>query len=329
MQYIFLPAHTFYFFYFHLHTIIIPRTFTMKFTPFIAAVILPFTPIVPTVAVPLTTTILNQTSVVSTETFAPMPVSATPEGIMMPSPMDQPTETTETGLPFDNNPDNLEDFPHVVNNVDGQTEIIFPDSHPEDIDVASVTAEQLPTNSCKSLIDEMMVEVGDRIQEREEAAPTDLPHRYGEHPKIPNFHPFGKPGGHGPVVHPEYPSQELRKPEPTAVDKPNGFAQHSNRPNFHPFNIGGHGPAVHPRPYEHKPSPTATANAKLHHPDHKPSIRPGSPAFGEERPIPVSMGHGPVVHPGWQTATIAPNPTISFSNLTGGPLTAPTAIPTV
>lgn len=204
----------------------------MKFTPFIAAAILAFTPI-PTRAVPLTPATLNQTDVAA-QSPGPIPLFVLPDGIVMPGAIEAPTGTTSTDLPVDSHSDNLEDFPHVVNNIDPATKTI--------------------------------VDFAGNNRHKAKATPTDRPHRYEE--GSPNYHPWG--------------------------------------------NIGGHGPVVNPQPGEHKSSVAPNARQR------RPSMRPGSPA---------GMDHGPVVHTGFQTITIAPKPTTTFSNLTGGPLTAPVIIP--
>ena len=175
----------------------------MKVTPFIAAAIVAFTPAPARArAVRLTATNINQSDV-AVENPGPMPLSVLPDGKIMPGAVEMVTETTSTGFPLDSHPDNPEDFPHVVEDMDG-------------------TPETMSQGSGKNI--------------KAKATPTDKPHSYPQ--GSPNYHPWGHIGGHGPVVNPPHgerkPSASPTAKQHSPLKRPGSPIEMSHGPVVHP-----------------------------------------------------------------------------------------------
>jgi hypothetical protein len=200
----------------------------MRFTSFITATILAFMPIAPTFAIPLTVADINQS------------ISVAPNGIIVPGPVDPPTETTDTGLPFDSHPDNLEDFPHIQ---DTSTDAHYryrnkPTKHP--------------------LIDERMMESDGAMPSRKQAKHTERLHRLRDYPENPNFRSSGI-GGHGPVAFPE--RFKLDQTKPTTSESRHVNHRPTQTPKIPAFTKGGNGPVVNPSLFSGPitaPKPAAT-----------------------------------------------------------------------
>ena len=169
----------------------------MRLTSFIVAATLAFTPTAPTFAIPLTPANINQSDVVAHQEITPIPISVAPDGIIVPGPVDPPTETTDTGLPFDSHPDNLEDFPHVQDTSTG----------------AHYRQRNNPMD--RPLMDETIMESDGAVPSRKQAKHTERLHRFRDYPKNPNFQSSGI-SGYGPVAFLE--GLKLDRNKPTTAE---------------------------------------------------------------------------------------------------------------
>ena len=285
----------------------------MKFTLSIAGAIVAFTPIAPARFIPLTPALLNQTDMSGFRRVQPIPkvvpLSAAPNGIIALAPIDERIETTSTGLPFESHSGNIEDFPHVVNNIDEMPEMAKPNGQFYDV-VASPTARQYRNQPTRQLIvDETMAELLNSKRHKGSASPTDLPKGFEEYLKHPNSHLFKMGGAHAPAVHPE--NQHQHNPGPmrnSEAGGPRRSGEHLNNPKSHPFGMRGHEPVVgaptlnmgyglvaHSMQEEHKSGATTAPTDLSHRFSEQPKIPNRCPG-GAQGPA-VGMGYDPVVHP--------------------------------
>lgn len=211
-----------------------------------------------------------------------MTISVAPNGIVAPGPFPGATEATDICLPFDGIPDSLEEFLSVLNDINPPTE---------------TTDTGLPFNSHPDNLEDFPIIV---------ATSTGSNYRYSHRPtKRPLVAETTVDGAKRP------------KQTVTPTERPHRYGDRV--PNYHPWNVESHRLPTHYPQEQQKGAPITPhfATDDVHPYSQTHSAVPTIPALNG----PHKGGHGPVILPkNSSQPVIAPTPTASYSNLTGGPL---------